>query len=55
VLFIENGSDEISRAVGTGFAAAAMLTANYAYYLHLTQHRESWNPFEGFRRMARSA
>lgn len=28
----------------------AMLTANYAYYLHVVAHSRSWNPLEGLGR-----
>ncbi len=38
------------QALGFGVAAAAMLTANYAYYLQLRRGSTSWNPFEGFGR-----
>lgn len=43
---------EVPPAVETGASLAmpalAMTTANYAYYLHLVKHSQSWNPFEGF-------
>ena len=29
------------------FGYLASMAANYAYYLHLTRHSTSWNPFEG--------
>jgi hypothetical protein len=38
------------QALGFGVAAAAMLTANYAYYLQVRRGSRSWNPFEGFGR-----
>jgi hypothetical protein len=37
----------VSNAVGIGLALLAGMTANYSYYLHVTQHSTSWNPFEG--------
>ncbi|OBJ69657.1 DUF2628 domain-containing protein [Mycobacterium sp. 1274756.6] len=40
-------SDGLNTGIGTAFAAVAMLTANYAYYLHVTKASTSWNPFEG--------
>ncbi|OBY33554.1 DUF2628 domain-containing protein [Mycolicibacter kumamotonensis] len=43
-------SDQIARAVGIGLAAAAMTTANYAYYLHVVKGSQSWNVLEGFGR-----
>lgn len=43
-------SDSIVRAVGFGVSAAAMLTANFAYYLQVRRGSTSWNPFEGFGR-----
>lgn len=42
--------DSIGRAAGMGVAAVAMITANYAYYLHIVGHSRSWNVFEGFGR-----
>ncbi|MEZ0365384.1 DUF2628 domain-containing protein [Mycobacterium sp. pUA109] len=50
VMYFIEAPDSIARAVTFGFGAAAMVTANYAYYLHAVQHSQSWNPFEGFRR-----
>ncbi|MBS9532350.1 DUF2628 domain-containing protein [Mycobacterium sp. M1] len=43
-------SDQILRAIGLGFAAGAMTTANWAYYLHAVRGSQSWNIFEGFGR-----
>lgn len=42
--------DSIVRSVGFGVSAAAMFTANYAYYLQVRRGSTSWNPFEGFSR-----
>lgn len=36
------------RAIGVGFSVIATITANYAYFLHVTRSSRSWNPFEGF-------
>ncbi|OMC29311.1 hypothetical protein A5740_17970 [Mycobacterium sp. GA-1841] len=43
--------DSLARAIGLGIATMAMSTANYAYYLHVVRGSQSWNPFEGFRRV----
>ncbi|BBZ15165.1 DUF2628 domain-containing protein [Mycobacterium branderi] len=40
--------DSIARPVGVAFAVAVMLTANYAYYLHVVKRSRSWNPLEGW-------
>lgn len=40
--------DAIVRPVGFAVSAMALLTANYAYYLHVRRGSTSWNPFEGF-------
>jgi len=40
-------SDSLMRAVSFGFAYLAAMSANYAYYLHVTRQSTSWNPFEG--------
>jgi Protein of unknown function (DUF2628) len=51
VLVTLNGPDDLlSRALVFMFAALMMLTANYAYYLHVAKGSRSWNPFEGFSR-----
>lgn len=50
VLVVVGVSDMVVRAAGTGLAALAMSTANYAYYLHVVRGSQSWNPFEGFGR-----
>lgn len=50
VLSAVGASDSIVRAVSFGVSAAAMLTANFAYYLHVRRGSTSWNPFEGFGR-----
>ncbi|MCV7316325.1 DUF2628 domain-containing protein [Mycolicibacillus parakoreensis] len=39
----------VANAVGVALGALAMMTANYAYYLHVRAHSRSWNPFEGWR------
>ena len=36
------------RAIGVGFSVIATITANFAYFLHVTRTSKSWNPFEGF-------
>jgi len=38
------------QALGFAVSAAAMLTANYAFYLQVRRGSTSWNPFEGFGR-----
>ncbi len=43
----------LSNAIGIGLALLAGMTANYSYYLHVTQHSTSWNPFEGSGRKRR--
>jgi predicted small secreted protein len=54
LLTVTNTADGIGRAVSFGCVFVAMQTANYAYYLHVTQHSTSWNPLEGwFRRRPR--
>ncbi|MBZ4632049.1 DUF2628 domain-containing protein [Mycobacterium avium subsp. hominissuis] len=42
--------DSLARAIGLGFAGLAMTVANYAYYLHVAKHSQSWNFLEGFTR-----
>ena len=41
-------SPALVQALGFAVSAAAMLTANYAYYLQVRHGSTSWNPFEGF-------
>ncbi|OHV00684.1 DUF2628 domain-containing protein [Mycobacterium talmoniae] len=55
VMTVLDVPDGIDRGVAAGFGAAAMVTANYAYYLHVVQHSRSWNLFEGFSRRAARA
>ena len=43
-----HASDDIKAGTAIGFAAVAMMTANYAYYLQVTRDSRSWNPFEGW-------
>ena len=43
-------SNGIVRALSLVDPLIAMLTANYAYYLHVVHHSVSWNPFEGMGR-----
>ena len=43
-------SPGLVQALGFAVSAAAMLTANYAYYLQIRRGSTSWNPFEGFGR-----
>ncbi len=43
-------SPGLVQALGFAVSAAAMLTANYAYYLQVRHGSTSWNPFEGFGR-----
>ncbi|MDH6195098.1 hypothetical protein M2272_001727 [Mycobacterium frederiksbergense] len=50
ILAVLNVPDGMFRGAGIGLAAIAMTTANYAYYLHVTQHSQSWNLFEGLGR-----
>ena len=50
VLESANITSGLATGVATSIGAAAMLSANYAYYLHVTRHSRSWNPFEGFGR-----
>ena len=38
----------VMRFTSLAFALAASMTANYAYFLHVTRGSTSWNPFEGF-------
>ncbi|MEV6774034.1 DUF2628 domain-containing protein [Nocardia sp. NPDC051030] len=47
-----NLPDVFARLAGFVFAALAMSTANYAYYLH-TKGSTSWNLFEGLGRSPR--
>lgn len=42
--------DQVASAVGTGLAVLVMVTANYAYYLHVVRDSQSWNPVEGWRK-----
>lgn len=42
--------DAAARALAMAVPALAMTTANYAYFLHVTQASTSWNPFEGLGR-----
>jgi hypothetical protein len=42
--------DGIVQALGFAVSAVAMITANYAYFLHVKHGSTSWNPFEGFGR-----
>jgi hypothetical protein len=48
VLGILGVSEIWLRAIGVGFSVIATITANYAYFLHVTRASASWNPFEGF-------
>lgn len=48
VLGILGVSEIWLRAIGVGFSVIATTTANYAYFLQVTQASTSWNPFEGF-------
>ncbi|MCB0930225.1 MAG: DUF2628 domain-containing protein [Mycobacterium sp.] len=43
-------SNGIVRGLSLVDPLIAMLTANYAYYLHVVHHSVSWNPFEGMGR-----
>jgi Protein of unknown function (DUF2628) len=52
VLTISDVPYSVARAISTGFAAANMTVANYAYYLHVIRHSRSWNFLEGFRSRA---
>ncbi|ODR11920.1 hypothetical protein BHQ15_01095 [Mycolicibacillus koreensis] len=47
-----NLSDSLASAFGTAMGLVAMMTANYAYYLHVRADSRSWNPFEGWRRQS---
>lgn len=38
----------VLRTAVIALGLAAQLSANYAYYLHVTRASKSWNPFEGF-------
>ncbi len=42
--------DSWDRALAMGYNAAIATMANWAYYLHVAEGSQSWNPFEGFRR-----
>ena len=50
VVIVLNVSDGVVRGAGLVMAALAMTTANYAYYLHVVRHSQSWNLLEGFGR-----
>lgn len=43
-------SNSLSHGIATGFGIMMMMTANYAYYLHVSRNSRSWNPMEGFGR-----
>lgn len=42
--------DSWDRALAIGYGAAIATLANWAYYLHVAEGSQSWNPFEGYRR-----
>jgi Protein of unknown function (DUF2628) len=50
VMFAIDAPDTVIRIANLIVPAMAMTIANYAYYLHVVRHSESWNPFEGFGR-----
>ena len=41
---------QLQYLLGYAVGGVAMTTANYAYYLHVTEDSTSWNPFEGLGR-----
>ncbi|CAJ1497551.1 DUF2628 domain-containing protein [[Mycobacterium] burgundiense] len=42
--------DSWDRALAAGYAGAIATVANWAYYLHVVEGSQSWNPLEGLRR-----
>ncbi|BBY55523.1 DUF2628 domain-containing protein [Mycobacterium koreense] len=44
--------DSMATGIGTALGVLAMMTANYAYYLHVRADSRSWNPFEGWSRQS---
>ncbi len=50
VLAIVGVPETLTRAVGFGFAGAVATLANWAYYLHVSEKSQGWNPFEGYGR-----
>ncbi|BBZ03023.1 hypothetical protein MCHIJ_24600 [Mycolicibacterium chitae] len=42
--------DNWDRAFAIGFTAAIATVTNWAYYLHVAEGSQSWNPLEGLRR-----
>ena len=42
--------DSLTRAESIAMSLMYSMTANYAYFLHVTRGSTSWNPFEGFGR-----
>ncbi|CAJ1580322.1 DUF2628 domain-containing protein [[Mycobacterium] wendilense] len=42
--------DSWDRALAAGYTAAIATVTNWAYYLHVAEGSQSWNPLEGLRR-----
>lgn len=50
VIAVAGWSYGVLRFVSIGMSVVSMMTANYAYYLHVRRGSTSWNPYEGFGR-----